>query len=83
MGRGECGHEIYDIPGAESAELLEGDDALYFYILDDIDEDSQAYERIVSSEQSGGTGDPVITLQRSVRPRDAGTGGKEQAPAPR
>jgi hypothetical protein len=26
VGRGECGHEIYDIPGAESAVLLEGDD---------------------------------------------------------
>ena len=36
-----------------------------------------------SSEQSGGTGDPVITLRRSVPPRDAGTSGKEQAPAPR
>jgi len=24
VGRGESGHEIYDIPGAEGAELLEG-----------------------------------------------------------
>lgn len=34
MGRGESGHEIYDIPGGEGAILLEGHDVAGFSPLD-------------------------------------------------
>lgn len=51
-------------PWRTAENLLEGDDALYFYILDDVDEDSQAYERIVSGQwhkiTAGDSDDPKV-----------------------